>query len=278
MARNGSGTYTVPTTLTANTRALAGDVNDNFTDIATALTGSLALDGQSTMTGQFKAADGSITAPGIGFGSDSNTGFYRSASGVIRASLDGTNTLTLSATGATITGTVSVSGAITATGGITGGGIVPSGGIIMWSGSVATIPTGWLLCDGTNSTPDLRDKFIIGAKQDDSGTAKTNVTGALTQTGGSKDAVNVSHTHTATVTDPGHDHDVNYQSTNLGAGGGTRSYWTRDGAGDSMTNRTAVNAAATATTGITVENSTEGSSGTNANLPPYYALAFIMKS
>ena len=40
---------------------------------------------------------------------------------------------------------------------------VPIGGIIMWSGSVATIPAGYTLCDGTNGAPDLRDKFIIGA-------------------------------------------------------------------------------------------------------------------
>ncbi len=42
-------------------------------------------------------------------------------------------------------------------------GNVPVGGIIMWSGTLATIPTGWTLCDGTNSTPDLRDRFIVGA-------------------------------------------------------------------------------------------------------------------
>ena len=55
----------------------------------------------------------------------------------------------------------------------------------MWNSTVASIPSGWVLCDGNNSTPDLRDKFIVGAKQDDSGTAKTNVTGSLLQTGGS---------------------------------------------------------------------------------------------
>src|SRR5690606_24087623 len=87
---------------------------------------------------------------------------------------------------------------------------VPSGGIIMWSGSIANIPTGWHLCDGDNSTPDLRDKFIIGAASDDSGTAKTDVTGSLTQTGGSKDAIVVAHDHSASsvVTDPGHDHSI----------------------------------------------------------------------
>ena len=148
-----------------------------------------------------------------------------------------------------------------------------AGMIVMWSGTVATIPSGWLLCDGTNSTPDLRDKFVIGARQDDAGVAKTNVTGSLTQTGGTKDAIVVSHTHTATstVTDPTHRHD------SFGTAGGS--------IGTGVLQPTAGNSNAAyktafAATGITVSTSisTEGSSGTNQNLPPYYALAFIMKS
>ena len=42
----------------------------------------------------------------------------------------------------------------------------PVGGIILWSGLISAIPTGWALCDGTNGTPDLRNKFIIGAYSD----------------------------------------------------------------------------------------------------------------
>lgn len=74
-------------------------------------------------------------------------------------------------------------------------GPVPVGGIILWSGTIASIPTGWSLCDGTANSPgpDLRDKFIVGAKQDDSSVPKTNVTGSLTSTGGA-----ATHDHTAT--------------------------------------------------------------------------------
>lgn len=143
-----------------------------------------------------------------------------------------------------------------------------TGMIMMWSGTIATIPSGWALCDGSGGTPDLRNRFIIGAFSDDAGAAKTTITGSATQTGGSKDAIVVSHTHTATVTDPGHFHAVPESVQLLNSGNGFAT-------GVTATART-VNSASK-TTGITVSNSTEGSSATNANLVPYYALAFIMK-
>lgn len=37
-----------------------------------------------------------------------------------------------------------------------------SGVIVIWSGSLGTVPEGWLICDGTSGTPDLRDKFVVG--------------------------------------------------------------------------------------------------------------------
>lgn len=77
---------------------------------------------------------------------------------------------------------------------------VPKGTIVMWSGSIASIPAGWALCDGSHGTPDLRDKFIVCARQDDSGITKTNITGSLTKSGGSTtiDANNLpAHTHAA---------------------------------------------------------------------------------
>src|SRR5678815_3714038 len=63
---------------------------------------------------------------------------------------------------------------------------VPIGGIIMWSGSIATIPADWALCDGTANAPgpDLREKFIVGASVDAGGVAKTNIEGTLKVTGG----------------------------------------------------------------------------------------------
>lgn len=144
---------------------------------------------------------------------------------------------------------------------------VPTGLISLWYGTIANIPSGWYLCNGSNGTPDLRDKFVIGASSDETSLAKTNVTGSLTQYGGSKDAIVVSHTHSATVTDPGHTHS--YQ---------TYSQLRQDGTAVSgaMTQPTS-GSTGSATTGISVTNASTGSSGTNANLPPYYALAYIMK-
>lgn len=71
-----------------------------------------------------------------------------------------------------------------------------TGIIAMWSGSIASIPTGYVLCNGANGTPDLRDKFIVGAKQDDVGVAKTCITGSLTQSGAPSHCHSVdSHIH-----------------------------------------------------------------------------------
>jgi hypothetical protein len=140
--------------------------------------------------------------------------------------------------------------------------IVPTGVITLWYGSLAAIPNGWFLCDGGNGTPDLRDRFIVGAGS----------TYAVNATGGSANAIVVDHTHTANsvVTDPGHNHSYTAPAgaPNNAAGA----------IPDQITQQT-LNTA-NAFTGITVATTiaNAGSSGTNANLPPYYALAYIMKA
>jgi len=130
-----------------------------------------------------------------------------------------------------------------------------AGMIILWSGSSASIPSGWLLCDGTSSTPNLRDRFVVGAGS----------TYAVNATGGTADAVVVTHTHVAT--DSGHTHTQSYVTfANPASTGGGSAY-----------------GSTTTTTGTGFANITNavpaGSvSGTNQNLPPYYALCYIMKS
>lgn len=141
---------------------------------------------------------------------------------------------------------------------------IPAGGIFLWSGSIGSIPAGYVLCNGSNGTPDLRDRFVVGAGS----------TYAVDATGGSANAIVVSHTHTATstVTDPGHTHGIAFSDTLLYAGGGGNPNTKFGGA----TNQSTVSN----TTGITVATTvaSAGTSGTNANLPPYYALCYIMKT
>ena len=151
--------------------------------------------------------------------------------------------------------------------GLIGNGTFPLGGIIMWSGAISAIPTGWSLCDGSNGTPDLRNKFVLGATNDGSDGTYPGI--SVSQTGGSADATLVTHTHTATVTDPGHLHNISFTNTDSGDG---RSEESGNGGQDGT------NSTNSATTGITVSNSTEGSSATNANLPPFLALAFIQRT
>ena len=186
---------------------------------------------------------------------------------------------TLDVTGAfRLDGTAGASGQVLLSAGSgtpTWGNAFVAGMIMMWSGTIATIPSGWLLCNGSSGTPDLRNRFIIGASVDNAGVANTAITGSNTQTGGSKDSILVSHSHTATVTDPGHNHS--YINPKLPSGGSS-SYQNGPQGSTWRAENISSDNTGSKTTGITVANSTEGSSGTNANLVPYFALAFIMKA
>ena len=147
-----------------------------------------------------------------------------------------------------------------------------TGMIMLWSGTVATIPTGWLLCNGSSGTPDLRNRFVIGAHSDSGGVAKTTVTGSSTLSGGSKDAIIVTHNHTATSSSE-NEHNHTYDRAGGSAKASGSAFDPSVFTGNTSTNTSTVAAHNHA---ITVNNA--GSSGTDANLPPYYALAYIMKS
>jgi microcystin-dependent protein len=138
---------------------------------------------------------------------------------------------------------------------------------LLWSGSIGSIPAGYVLCNGNNGTPDLRDRFVVGAGS----------TYSVDATGGSANAIVVSHTHTATsvVTDPGHTHTLDNPREPAGGviGGNTNTPAAAPSGGPIPTTDSN-------TTGITVAttNASAGTSGTNANLPPYYALCYIIKT
>lgn len=115
---------------------------------------------------------------------------------------------------------------------------MPSGGIIIWSGSIASIPSGWYLCDGNNGTPDLRDRFVVGAGS----------TYAVNAVGGEA-------THTLTIAEmPAHHHS-------MGITHGDQDGSSSNGAIDGSLN-----------------TGDEGGGQPHNNLPPYRGLAFIMKS
>lgn len=144
----------------------------------------------------------------------------------------------------------------------------PSGVIVLWSGSIGSIPAGWYLCNGTNGTPDLRDRFVVGAGS----------TYSVNGTGGSADAVVVSHTHSASVTDPGHAHDLRIPSSGYSLAAIAAALGAAAGTVTGNSDFGGANVLKSNTTGISVTNASAGVSGTNANLPPYYALCYIMKA
>jgi microcystin-dependent protein len=138
---------------------------------------------------------------------------------------------------------VSVGGNVNVGGKVQEGGnaLIPRGSIILWSGSASNIPGGWALCDGntTNGTPNLLDRFVLGA-------GNNYAAGA---TGGEA-------THTLTIAEmPSHTHSLPQGDQNWGSRDGN-SVW-----GGNWTANT-------------------GSAGGNQphnNMPPYYALCYIMK-
>lgn len=152
--------------------------------------------------------------------------------------------------------------------------LVPSGIIAMWSGAVGAIPTGWRLCDGTNGTPDLRDRFIVGA----------GTTYAVGDTGGANSVTLTEgqipgHTHTfsgSTNTTGSHTHtEQNYPSNGTGDGVGPGASC----CGGTLTN-SGVQTLAAGDHSHTFSGTTASTGGgaSHENRPPYYALAYIMKA
>ena len=145
-----------------------------------------------------------------------------------------------------------------------------TGMIILWSGAANAIPTGFVLCDGNNSTPDLRNRFVVGAGDSYS----VNNTGGNSSVTLSESQL-PSHNHSATssVNDPGHHHEYIDQYVVINAG---YRPWPANNNDCQQRNIDTTNA----TTGITV-STTIGNTGSGSaieNRPPYYALCYIMKT
>ncbi len=115
---------------------------------------------------------------------------------------------------------------------------IPSGLIAIWKGAISAIPSGWVICDGNNGTPDLTDKFVIHADADAAGTHDVGDTGGA-------------HTHT---------HTQNHLHSWTGV---TPGHASGCGCGSAAANTT---------------NAATGDGSATTHTPPYHALAFIMKS
>src|SRR5690349_8936889 len=99
MSRNGSGTMSVKNTFSPGDTISASTTNANNNDFADELTNSVAVDGQSTMTGQLKLANGTAAAPAVTFGSDTDNGLYRIGSNQIGVAAGGSKVATVDSSG-----------------------------------------------------------------------------------------------------------------------------------------------------------------------------------
>ena len=140
---------------------------------------SLTIDAQGRVTA---ASTNSIDSTSITNGT-SNVSVANDAD--ITVTRGGTARLTVTSTGATVTGTLAATAFSGDGSALTGITSFVSGMILMFTGSTA--PSGWAICDGTNGTPDLRDRFVVGQ----------GTTYAINDTGGSKDAIIPTHNHGA---------------------------------------------------------------------------------
>lgn len=223
----------------------------------------------------------------------------------------------------TVDGTLVAAGAVNAPKLLqAGNALVPAGVIAIWSGSIASIPAGWVICDGTNGTPNLRDMFVVGAGTTyavsatggaTGVTATTTTAGAHNHTGadGSAGSHNhggasagyslqvgdlAAHSHAITVTDPGHVHSAAGNFVILGgaanlAAGGSAAILSTPATNSAQTGISVTEGSVGSGTahshGISSDGahthsiSTDGNHShtvTGATLPPYFALAYIMKT
>tara|TARA_B110000285_G_scaffold31193_1_gene32176 strand:- start:25897 stop:26868 length:972 start_codon:yes stop_codon:yes gene_type:complete len=253
------------------------------------VTGSFTVDAATGTAGQVLTSSGSAVTPtwtSLGTMSTQSSSAVAITGGAIATTgaLNVTGSLTMDgATGSN--GQLLTSGGSSATPTWTSLVSFTTGMIILWSGSVGTIPSGWALCNGSSGTPDLRNRFVVGAGS----------TYSPNNTGGSATATLPAHTHTASTSTTGahahsgstntvaaHVHSI--QSVNTGFGATTPGILGGAGNIGSSYNTNAANAHAhtvsipsSGTHNHTVSVASAGTSATNANLPPYYALAYIMK-
>ena len=163
--------------------------------------------------------------------------------------------------------TVGADGRVTAAASGSAATNIPLGGIIMWYGSTGTIPSGWSLCDGTTvngyATPNLRDRFVIGAGN----SYAVNATG-----GSTTDTVNISGSDTVNISGS----DTVSISGTTGAPVSSNLYGLGDVGGS---NKHVHSFSGSATVNISASDTVNISGSDTVNtIPPYYALCYIMRT
>ena len=185
---------------------------------AAAASGAFTVEGKTTLKGGLEVTGGQVTVPA------------------------------LSATSLSVTGNISAGTA----GAFSGYGTIPVGGIIMWSGNANNVPDGWKLCDGTDGTPNLKGKFIVGYDPADS---DYNTVGT---TGGERSVT------LSTAQMPSHSHSATVRVSGLAAS----SNGDKDFFAPSWKTKNSED---------TISTNSKGSGQPHENRPPYYAMCFIMR-
>jgi len=291
-------------------------MNANFTDVSTEITNSLPRDGQAGMTGQFKAASGTPSLPGMSFGSDTDTGFYRKASNTIGAVVGGTEVGTIDSNGFNSTLGVLVP--------------IPTGVMLPYLGTSA--PTGWVRANGrtignasssateranadtetlftflwnnfadaqcavssgrgisaaadyaankTIALPSMRGRAPFGL--DDMGNTAAGVLGTVITNQTTNGATGGSETVTLTEAQmPQHNHTATVNDPGhvhaQTVTTGSGITGPSTGGGFSLYAFDGAENTQTATTGITVSIANKGSGAAHSNMPPAFLTTFIIK-
>ena len=262
MPFSGSGSfapYTPGNPVVSGAVISATDHNNTIADIASGLSNTVTRDGQSPPTANLPMSNFKLTGLAAGTVAGDSARFEQ---------LPSSSNILAVASGGTGLGT--------------GENLALSGEVKMWP--TGTAPAGHLLCNGaavsrttyaslfavvstvfgvgdgstTFNVPDFRDRMPIGA----------GTTYSANSSGGSANAVVVDHTHTMSVSNPAHDHTM----------GGVYALFGNTGGGSAVLTQSSNSSTGSTTTSVSVAAANTGVSGTNANLPPYLAIYFIIKT